>query len=146
MRSEEALKALARVDRELIESRVELILGLRKANRLREMMDYIAEDIVYNVSGNWMALPFVGQVKGKANMARALVSIATQFENLGSEIHDLLIEGERVALRRTSRVRHRGTNRVADVAIVDFLRFRDGLVIELSEVTDSLKLTQLEDF
>lgn len=145
MRSEETLGALAQVDRQLIETRVRHLLELRAANDLRGMLDYAAEDIVYDVRGDWMAFPFSGSVKGKAMVARALVSIATQFENLGSTIHDILIDGERVAIRRTARVRHRGTSKTADVAIADFARFRDGLVIELVEITDSLALTRLDE-
>ena len=146
MRSKETLNALAQVDRELIATRVRHLLRLRAENNLREMMNYFAEDIVFVVSFNWMALPYAGPIKGKANVARALMSITTQYENLGSTVHSLLIDGEQVALRRTARVRHRGTNRVADVDIADFIRFRDGLVVALSEVADSVALAQLDEF
>ncbi|MBB4196989.1 hypothetical protein CCR94_23540 [Rhodoblastus sphagnicola] len=146
MRGKEALDALAQVDRDLIETRLRLLVDLRAENDLRAMMEYAAEDIVFDVRGNWMALPSMGPIRGKANVARALISLTTQYENLGSTLHDLLIDGERVAMRRTARVRHRGTNRVADVQIVDFVRFRDGLVVSLSEVSDSLALARLDEF
>lgn len=145
MQSEEALNALAEIDRDLIETRLKHLIELRAANDLRAMLDYVAEDIVYEVRGNWMALPQMGPIRGKANVARALISLTTQYENLGSTVHDLLIDGEHVAIRRTARVRHRGTNRVADIQIADFVRFRNGMVIAFHEVADTLALAQLDD-
>lgn len=146
MRGKETLDALAQVDRELIKTRVYRLLKLRADDNLREMLEYAADDIVYDVRGDWMAFPFSGPVKGKANVAKALMSLTTQYENLGSTVHSLIIDGEQVALRRTARVRHRGTNRVATVAVADFVRFRDGLVIALSEVVDSAVIAQLDEF
>jgi ketosteroid isomerase-like protein len=146
LRSKETLDALAKIDRELIETRVRRLLQLRLDNNLREVMNHVAEDIVFDVRGSWMAFPSAGPVKGKANVARAFMSIATQYQNLGSTVHSMIIDGEQVAMRRTARVRHRGTNRVADVDIADFVRFRDGLVVALSEVADSVVLAQLDEF
>ena len=146
MRSNETLNALAQVDRDLIETRVRRLLQLRRDNNLREVMDYVADDMVFDVRGSGMAFPHAGPVKGKANVARAFMSIATQYENLNSTVHSLIIDGEQVALRRTARVRHRGTNRIADVDVADFIRFRDGLVVALSEVVDSAVLARLDEF
>ncbi len=143
MRREETLEALAQVDRELMETRLKHLMELRASNDLTGMLDYVAEDIVFDARGNWMAFPFSGPVKGKAMLARALVSISTQFENLGSTIHDILIDGERVAIRRTARLRHRGTSKTADIAIADFVRFREGLVSEVFEFADSSALERL---
>jgi len=145
LRSKETLSALAQVDRELIKTRVLRLLELRSANNLRDVMDYIAEDIVFDVRGSWMAFPYSGPINGKANVARAFVSIATQFENLGSTVQSLIIDGEQAAMRRTARVRHRGTNRVANVAVADFIRFRDGQVVALSMVADSVVLAHLDE-
>ncbi|MCW2282421.1 ketosteroid isomerase-like protein [Rhodoblastus acidophilus] len=145
MRSKDTLNALAEVDRQLIETRMQRLLELRAENNLRAMLEYVAEDIVFEVIGDWMALPFSGPVKGKANVAKAMMSLMTQYENLGSTVHSLSIDGENVALRRTARVRHRGTNRVADVAFADFIRFRDGLVIGFSEVADTVTLAELDE-
>ncbi len=71
--------------------------------------------------------------------------IAVQFENLGSVVHDLVIDGDRVAMRRTSIIRNRGTGSSAEVDIADFIRFRDGLVVELTEIADSVALARLSE-
>ena len=54
-----------------------------------------------------MAFPDSSPMRGKANVAPALMSIATQFENLGSTMHEIVIDGERVAMWRAARLRQR---------------------------------------
>ncbi|MDI9849309.1 nuclear transport factor 2 family protein [Rhodoblastus sp. 17X3] len=145
MQSDETLRKLGALDRELIERRVHALLEMRATGNLRGMLEYAAEDIVYNVRGNWAAFPYTRPVRGKKLVAEALTMISVQFENLGSDVHDLIIDGDRAAMRRTARIRHRGTGKVGTVDIADFVRFRDGLVVEFTEVADSMALAQLED-
>jgi ketosteroid isomerase-like protein len=145
LQSDETLRKLGALDRDLIERRVHALLEMRAAGDLRGMLDHAAEDIVYNVQGNWSAFPYTRPVRGKKLVAEALAMIAMQFENLGSVVHDLVIDGDRIALRRSAKLRHRGTGKVRDVEVADFLRFRDGLVVEFTEVVDSLALAQLEE-
>ncbi len=145
MQSEQALRKLGEVDRELIEQRLHMLLELRAKGELRAMLDFAAEDIVYNVRGNWMAFPYVKPIQGKKVVAEALMMIAVQFENLGSVVHDLVIDGDRVAMRRTSTIRNRGTGSSAEVDIADFIRFRDGLVVELTEIADAAALARMSE-
>jgi ketosteroid isomerase-like protein len=145
VQSDETLRKLGVIDRELIERRVHALLEMRAAGNLRGMLDHAAEDIVYNVRGNWAAFPYTRPVHGKKLVAEALAMIGVQFENLGSVVHDLVIDGERVAIRRTATIRHRGTGKVGEVDIADFVRFRDGLVVEFTEVADSMALAQLDE-
>ncbi len=146
MQSLEDLTKIAHVDRELIETRIHRLCDMRSADDLRGILDYAAEDIVYEARGHWMSFPFQGSVKGKAQVAKALMSIATQFENLGSTVRKIVIDGEQVAVWRTSRLRHRGTGKAANIEVADFLRFRDGLVVEFLEIADSTSLAQLDEF
>jgi ketosteroid isomerase-like protein len=145
VQSDDTLRKLGEVDRELIERRVHTLLEMRAAGNLRGMLDYAAENIQYNVRGNWAAFPYTRPVKGKKLVAEALTMIAIQFEDLGSIVHDLVIDGNQVAMRRTVKLRHRGTGKVGEVDVADFVRFRDGLVVEFTEVADSMALAQLEE-
>jgi ketosteroid isomerase-like protein len=145
LRGKETLDASAPVDREFIEARLRRLMEMRAANDHRGMLEYVAEDIVFDVRGNWTVFPFAGPVKGKDMVARALMSIATQFENLGSTVKEIVIDGDRVAIRRTACIRHRGTSKTAYVDFADFIRFRDGLVIEFAEIADSVVLARLDE-
>lgn len=144
MQSEQTLHKLGVLDRELIEHRVRTIFERRAEGDIPGMLEYAAEDISYNVCGNWTLYPFSHPARGKAAYAQALAAIAVMYENLGSIIHELLIDGDRAALHRTSKLRNRGTGQAITIDVCDFLRFRDGLVIEFSEYPDSAALERLD--
>ncbi len=71
MQSEQALRKLGEVDRELIEQRLHMLLELRAKGELRAMLDFAAEDIVYNVRGNWMAFPYVKPISRQESRGRS---------------------------------------------------------------------------
>ncbi len=144
MQSEQALHKLGVLDRELIEHRVRTIFERRATGDIPGILEYAAEDVSYNVCGNWTLYPFSRPARGKAIFAQALATVAVMYENLGSTIHELVIDGDRAALHRTSKLRNRGTGQVISVDVCDFIRFRDGLVIEFSEYPDSAALARLD--
>lgn len=145
MQSLQNLARVATVDRELFETRIHMMLDLCSAGDMAGVLAFFSEDISYQMIGNWSMFPFPGPVRGKAAVTQAFGIIFTQFRSLGSDVHDIIIDGDRVAVRRITRLRHLGTGRSAGIAVVDFLRFRDGLVTELTELMDSLAMAQLEE-
>ncbi|MCW2273185.1 hypothetical protein GJ654_03625 [Rhodoblastus acidophilus] len=145
MQSLQDLAHIASVDRELFATRIHEMLSLCSAGDMAGLMSFFSEDIACQMIGNWSMFPFPGPVRGKAAVTQAFGNLFTQFQSLGSEVHDIVIDGDRVAVRRTTRLRHLGTGRSAGVAVVDFLRFRDGLVTELTELLDSLAMARLEE-
>jgi len=146
MQSPEDLALIAAVDRELIETRLHAYLDLQTSGAdLARLMADFAEDVDFELVGNWSLFPQAGRLRGKDALAQALTTIYTTVENLGSRLHDLVIDGDRVALRRTTRLRSYGTGRVGDVMIADFFRVANGLVVEFTEIVDSLAIAQLEE-
>jgi ketosteroid isomerase-like protein len=145
MQSRRQLADIAAGDRALFETRIRQMLELCAAGNLAAMMDHVSEDIVYEMVGNWSMFPFSQPVRGKEAFAHALGFIFTHFQSLGSDIHDIVVDGDRVAVRRTTRLRNIGTNLEDDIAVMDFVRFRDGLLVELTELVDSLAMARLEE-
>lgn len=143
MRSDDTLGRLARLDREMIEHRVRTIFEWRADGDIAGISEYVAEDIVYKVQGAWTIYPFSRPVRGKGAFLQIMAAIDVMYENLGSTIHELVIDSERVALHRTSRMRNRGTGAAVAVDVCDFMRFRDGLVIEFAEYPDSLAMAKV---
>lgn len=144
MQSDETLKKLGALDRVMIEHRTRTIFERRAVGDIPGIVEYMAEDICYNIQGNWTIYPFSRPARGKQILAQALAMIEAMYENLGSTIHELVIDGESVALHRTARIRHRATGETSSVDFCDFLRFRDGMVIEFAEYPDSAALAKLE--
>jgi ketosteroid isomerase-like protein len=145
MQSEEAARQLAALDRNLFEQRIRAMVQMHADGNLRDLLDFVAEDVVYNVRGGWITFPYSGPVRGKNEVAAAMAMISVRFQNLGSVIHDLVIDGERAAFWRTATIRHRGTGKTGEVDVVDFIRFRDGLVAEFTEIADSAALAELDE-
>ncbi len=144
MQSEEASRKLGQLDRELIERRIRSLLERRAAGDIRGMLEYFADDVVYDVKGSWTLFPYVSRRCGKSALAEMLRALHVNYENLGSEIHEIAIDGDRAAVHRTSALRHRGAGVVFNVGICNFLRFRDGLVVAISEYPDSAAMARLE--
>jgi ketosteroid isomerase-like protein len=109
------------------------------------MMEYFAEDIVCLTRGRWRAVTFPQRMIGKAAVKEAYRLLNIEYENLGSAIHELLIDGDRVALHRTTSVRHRGTSQVFTFDVMTFARFREGLVVEFAEYPDLSAAAVFED-
>ncbi|MCW2315059.1 ketosteroid isomerase-like protein [Rhodoblastus acidophilus] len=145
MQSLQNLAQLASVDRELFETRIHYMLDLCSQGNIDGIIGYFSEDVSYQMIGNWSMFPYAGPVRGKPAVKLAFAGIFTHFQSLGSTVHDIVIDGDRVAVRRTTILRHFGTGRSDGVAVVDFVRFRDGLVAELTEVLDSLAIARLEE-
>ena len=143
MQTQAALNMLAALDRSDIEQRVRDLFEARRLGDHARMLSIMSPNIVYEVVGAWELYPFYGRREGIEAIRDMLLRLNQDFENLGSEIHDILIDGETVAIRRTAVLRHRGTSKVGSVGIVDFLRFRDGLIIEVSEYPDTATVGKL---
>jgi ketosteroid isomerase-like protein len=145
VQSDETRRKLGELDRELTEQRIRAMARMHAEGDLDGLFAHVAEDVVFDLRGSSVAFPYPKAVRGKEQALRAVAMIAVHFEHLGSVIHDLIIDGEKVAVRRTATVRHRGTGKIGEVEIADFISLRDGLVYELVEIADSEAMAALEN-
>ena len=145
MQSQELLRDLGALDREMIEHRVRLLIDRRADSDVEGMLDYAAPDIVCRSMGSWRFALFPRPVVGKAAVAETYRMLNIKYENLGSTVHEFLIDGDRVALHRSTTVRNRGTSEVFTFDVVNFVRFRDGLIVEFSEYPDAGAAAAVED-
>jgi hypothetical protein len=74
---------------------------------------------------------------GKAAIAEAYRMLNIKFENLGSQIHEILIDGDRGGLLRSTAVRERGADQTRDLDVINVTRFHPGLIVEMPEYSDS---------
>jgi ketosteroid isomerase-like protein len=131
-----SLRKLGDIDREMIEHRARTLCERRADGDIPGMLEYFAVDIVCMSRGHWSGATFPRRIVGKAAVAEAYRQLNIQYENLGSVIHELLVDGDRVVLHRTTTVRNRGAGKMHTFDVMNFARFRDGLVVELSEYPD----------
>jgi ketosteroid isomerase-like protein len=141
--SPETSRTLAVLDRDLIEQRVRAILECRVAGDTDGMARYAAPDLVY-ADGTWRSYPFQKTCHGREACLKMLREVNIYYEPLGSEIQRIAIDGDRVALHRRAKIRNRGTGVVVDIDICNFVKFRDGMVVEFSEYPDTMAVARLE--
>ena len=145
VQSPDLLRKLGEVDREMIEHRVRALCELRTDGDISSMLEYAAPDVRCFMRGHWTLAIYPRPLIGKAEVAEAYRQLNIQFENLGSVIHELVIDGDRVALHRTTTIRNRGAGHIHTFDVINFMRFRDGLVVEFSEYPDFATRDALAD-
>ncbi len=129
--------------RQRIEDCVRRLIDLRAAGDVDGLVAYAAPDIVFR-TGIGRAAPFHAEYRGVEACADLVRQVNICYENLGSRLNRLLIEGDRVALHRTTSIRNRGVGRIVDVDMWNFVRFRDGLIVEFAEYPDTEAFARLD--
>lgn len=135
---------LAAIDRGLIEQRLTAILDLCARGDAKGVASYFTPDVVY-AGGTWPQYPLSARREGREACADMIHAIHVAYESLGSVIEQIVMEGDRLALRRVTTLRNRGSGRTAPIVIWNFVRLRDGLICEYSEYPDTLAVAALDD-
>ena len=133
----------AQDQRQSIEACIRRLIELRAAGDVDGLVAYAAPDIVFK-TGIGRAHPFHAEYKGIEACANLVRDVNVYYENLGSRLNKLLIDGDQVALHRTTRIRNRGTGRAVEVDMWNFVRFRDGLIAEFAEYPDTEAFARLD--
>jgi ketosteroid isomerase-like protein len=81
--------------------------------------------------------PFAGPRHGRAAVFEALAAIAEAFALESYKPKIMTVEGERVAVMSDVSFIQRATNRMLRFRIVNFLRWKDGRLIEFREFINS---------
>lgn len=138
----DANRRLSALDRELVEQRLRAYWGLRGRGETESIASFLAEDCAY-CGTTWVGgiVPVRRQGReGVLEFARHLRSIV---EHLGTTFLDLVIDGDQAVASRKLKLRAQGTGRIGEVTVCSYVRFRDGQMAEIVELTDDESLTRL---
>jgi ketosteroid isomerase-like protein len=97
----------------------------------------IHEDIDWIIHGPVQVFAFAGPRHGKAAVLEALATIGTDYELERHTPEIMIVEGDRAAVLSDVAFVQRATNRTLRMRLVNFLRFRDGQLIEFREFSDT---------
>jgi ketosteroid isomerase-like protein len=103
---------------------------------------YIDDDIDWIIYAPINIFPFVGARRGKAAVLEALGGIARDYELERYEPKIILIEGDRAAVLSEVAFRQRASGRVLSFQLANFLRWRDGRVVEFREFANTFDLVE----
>jgi ketosteroid isomerase-like protein len=137
MQSSAARKQLAEIDRELIEKNLRALYAARKRGDVAAWLSLYTPNVRATVISATGSHGFSGPVIGPENMRRALQAMDTELELLDLEVVDIIIDGDRAAVRRKVTMRGRGTGETRQFVTFDYMRFEDGLISEVEQFTDT---------
>jgi ketosteroid isomerase-like protein len=120
------------------------LMALRSKGDLPAIVDRLAPDFVYSPLGGWTKAALQPGRCDRATFAEALRLMVIEFENLGGELHELVVDGDCVAVHRTFRVRNRGSGAITHLDEWDHCRIRAGLIVEMACYTDATGATSLD--
>lgn len=112
------------------------IVRLRMEGRIDEMMGYFSPDVIvrYHCTKEGLFLP--GVLHGREAFKENIRLTDVEYEPLGYDVLDLLVDSATAAVRWRNSWRHRGSGRVATLDMAHFLSWRMGSVVELFEYVD----------
>lgn len=128
-----------------MESRARKLVSFEKEgpdpNLVREIC---SPDIVCEFVGDRSRIPYAGRHAGVETLLGIIRAIRMEFEQQLFGLAEVMTEDARVAGRRQVQWRHRGTGRTGLSELADFVRFENGLIVELIEFRDTLSLVQMQ--
>lgn len=133
------------LDREEIVRRVKLLAMLPSDKKDYQLIrELYSPDVVCEFIGDKSRIPYAGRHIGIEALINIVRTISIDFEQLNHSISDLIVDGGRIAARRTVDWRHRGTGRRGRVDLADFARFEDGRIVEMIEFRDSITILSMQ--
>jgi ketosteroid isomerase-like protein len=107
--------------------------------RLAELID---DDIDWIIHAPMQVFAFAGHRRGKAAVLEALGGIARDYLLESYLPQAMIVDGDRAAVMSDVTFRQRTTGRTLRFHIADFLRFRNGRVVEFREFTNTFDVVE----
>lgn len=106
---------------------------------------WFAPEVVCEFIGDRLRVPYAGRHVGVETLLGIIRAIHVDFEQRPLAVSDILVEDGRAACWRQVEWRHRGTGRGGVSELADFVRFDNGLIVELIEFRDTVSLLRMQD-
>ncbi len=111
----------------------------RNFQRIAEIID---EDVDWVIHGPVQVFPFAGPRRGRTAVLEALGSIAKDYSLESYQPRVVIVEGDQAAVLSDAVFQQRETGRTVTLQIADFLRFRNGRLVEFREFSDTFDLVE----
>jgi len=117
---------------------VEAFYKAYAARDVEKIAEFIGDDVEWTISGPVDYLPFCGTHRGKTAVLDLIGRQVPAVLRVFSFVPDaILIDGDRVAMLNRQTARRTEDGRVISYRVANFIRFRDGKLIENLSLLDS---------
>ena len=107
--------------------------------RVSSMMD---ESIEWMIYAPVTVFPFAGPRRGRAAAVQTMREIAQAYAIEAYEREIVTVDGDQVAVVAGVRMRQRATQRILRFRVANFMRFKDGLLSEFREFSNSFDVAE----
>ena len=111
----------------------------RDFQRVAQIID---EDVDWVIYGPVHVFPFAGHRRGRIAVLEALSGIGVDFVLERYEPVVIIVDGDRAAVMSDVAFKQRTTGRTLSTRLANFLRFRDGRLIEFREFANTFDLVE----
>jgi ketosteroid isomerase-like protein len=137
MQSLDALLKLPDIDRDIIEKTVRDFLDCRARSDWKTYFSFLSPAAEITIVGDRGLHPYAGRYCGQEGIRQLLRRIDTEFIYVESQILDVVVDHDRAVVRRLKRMRQIGTGEVREQHFCTWVRFQNGLIIEIIEYSDT---------
>jgi ketosteroid isomerase-like protein len=102
----------------------------------------IDEDVDWIIYGPPHVFPFVGERHGRNAVLEALGGIAKDYVLERYQPRIIVVDGDRAAVMSDVAFQQRSTGRTVSTQLANFLRFRDGKLVEFREFANTFDLVE----
>jgi ketosteroid isomerase-like protein len=113
--------------------------GRRDFDRVAELID---DDIDWIIYGPMQVFPFAGHRQGRPAVLEALGRIAKDYVLESYTPQVIVVDGDRAAVMSDVAFKQRSTDRTLRFHIANFLRIRDGRLVEFREFANTFDLVE----
>jgi ketosteroid isomerase-like protein len=124
-------------DRDETDRRIRAFYADRRRLGSAAIAKHCAADCELRIIGDPVLIPFARRHSGIEEVAALIAGIDMEFEMLNQDIVELLVDGDRAAVRWLSTSRHRGTGAWVSVEALDHLILRHGKIASVTEFFDT---------
>jgi ketosteroid isomerase-like protein len=124
-------------DRQALENLLEELYAARVGGDLEVLRKLFAADASFEVAGSSEASPMPTLIKGKAGIMALMQGMIGAFELSDFTILEMLIDGERAAVRWQATMHHTRSGQVFASELADFITTANGEVTSFVEFLDT---------
>lgn len=103
---------------------------------------FIHDDVEWMINAPVTVFPFAGPRHGRAAVLEALARIADAYSIDSYTVESVVVDGDRAAVLSDVSLTQRSTRRVLRFRLANFLRFKDGRVIEFHEFSNTFDVVE----
>jgi ketosteroid isomerase-like protein len=127
----------ARMDRRKIEEFIQANYRSRRAGDLDAVLKHFHREAEFRIAGSDALKPFTQSIRGEANLRKTFAEMFPTWDWSKFHIQSVHVDGDTAFVHSSGELRHTPSGKLMHTEILDRIRFKDDLIIDLTEFVDT---------